>query len=287
MRVLIFGATGLLGKALVRVWRDDEITALGSKDCDVRSAESVLRTVDKHRPDWIVMAAAYTDVDDCESNQQLAFDVNTQGALNVAEAAKQSGSRLLFLSTDYVFDGEKATPYETDDVRSPRGRYAKSKADAEVGILEILPRGCIARTSWVFGTGGRCFPATILKLAESREQLEVVMDQRGCPSYTIDLARAIRELCHRDASGIVHVTNAGDCTWFDLAVHLLREAGSTTVVKPTTTDKFPRPAPRPKYSVLSPASLHRYGIHMPDWRDAVRRYLGERSTAGINSPPTE
>ena len=279
MRVLIFGATGLLGKALVRVWRDDEITALGSKDCDVRSAESVLRTVDKHRPDWIVMAAAYTDVDGCESNQQLAFDVNTQGALNVAEAAKQSGSRLLFLSTDYVFDGEKATPYETDDVRSPRGRYAKSKADAEVGILEILPRGCIARTSWVFGTGGRCFPATILKLAESRKQLEVVMDQRGCPSYTIDLARAIRELCHRDASGIVHVTNAGDCTWFDLAVHLLREAGSTTVVKPTTTDKFPRPAPRPKYSVLSPASLHRYGIHMPDWRDAVRRYLAERSTA--------
>lgn len=279
MRVLIFGATGLLGKALVREWRDEEIIALGSKDCDVRSAEAVHRTVLQHRPDWVVMAAAYTDVDGCESHQELAFEVNTHGALNVAEAARHAGCRLLFLSTDYVFDGEKNTPYEADDARSPRGVYAESKADAEIGILQVLPRECILRTSWVFGTGGKCFPGTILKLAESREHLDVVTDQRGSPTYTVDLARAIRELCHRDARGIVHVTNAGDCTWFDLAVFLLREAGSTTVVRPTTTANFPRPAPRPKYSVLSPASLDRYGIRMPDWRDAVRRYLAERATS--------
>lgn len=279
MRVLIFGATGLLGKALVREWCGDEIIALGSKDCDVRSADAVRHTVRQHRPDWIVMAAAYTDVDGCESNQELAFAVNTQGALNVAEAAKQTRCRFLFLSTDYVFDGEKTTPYEVDDPRSPRGVYAKSKADAEIGILQILPHECIVRTSWVFGTGGKCFPGTILKFAETREHLDVVTDQRGCPTYTVDLARAIRELCHRDASGIVHATNGGDCTWFDLAAHLLREAGSKTVVRPTTTANFPRPAPRPQYSVLSPTSLERYGIHMPDWRDAVRRYLVERATS--------
>ena len=279
MRVLIFGATGLLGKALVHEWRDDEIIALGSKECDVRSAAAVQQAVRQHRPDWIVMAAAYTDVDGCESHPELAFDVNTKGALNVAEAARHAGCRLLFLSTDYVFDGEKTTPYEADDARSPRGVYAKSKADAEIGILQVLPRACILRTSWVFGTGGKCFPGTILKLAESREHLDVVTDQRGCPTYTVDLARAIRELCRRDARAIVHVTNTGDCTWFDLAVFLLQEAGSATVVNPTTTANFPRPAPRPKYSVLSPASLDSYGIRMPDWRDAVQRYLAERAAS--------
>jgi len=280
MRVTIFGATGLLGKALMREWRDDGLTPLGSKHVDIRSPEAVSRTIEQHRPEWIVLAAAYTDVDGCETQQQLAFDINTRGALNVARAAKSLGSKLLFLSSDYVFDGEKTTPYGIADARAPRSVYGKTKADAEEGILEILPSSCIVRTSWVFGPGGKCFPDTILTLATTRSQLDVVDDQRGCPTYTVDLARAIRDLCHKNAHGVVHVTNAGDCTWFELATCLLRESGSNSVVRPTTTEKFPRPAPRPKYSVLSPSSLHSYGLRMPTWVDAVQRYLAERQISG-------
>jgi dTDP-4-dehydrorhamnose reductase len=279
MRVTIFGATGLLGKALMQEWRGDEISGLGSKDADIRSQEAISRIVAQQRPDWIVLAAAYTDVDGCESNRELAFAVNTQGATQVAEAAKAAGSRLLFLSSDYVFDGEKTTPYDIDDARAPRSVYGKTKADTEERLLRVLPDCCIVRTSWVFGVGGKCFPDTILKLAATRDALDVVNDQRGCPTYTIDLARAIRELCHQNAEGIIHVTNAGECTWFEFAAQILQTAESKTLVRPTTTDKFPRPAPRPKYSVLSPASLERRGIRMPRWQDAVMRYLSERQAS--------
>ena len=174
MRVTIFGATGLLGKALMREWKEDEVTGFGSADGDIRDAEQVLHLVQRTRPDWIVLAAAYTDVDGCEANRDLAFNVNCRAAVNVAQAAKQYGARLLFLSTDYVFDGTKTTPYATDDLRSPRSVYGQSKAEAEVQLGQILPQCCIVRTSWLFGTGGKCFPDTILKLAATRQQLEVV-----------------------------------------------------------------------------------------------------------------
>ena len=278
MRVLIFGATGLLGKALMKEWTGDEIRGLGSTAADVRDECQVLGAVARHKPDWIVLAAAYTDVDGCETNQELAFAVNTRGAANVARAAKEHGARLLFVSTDYVFGGTKSSPYEVDDVRSPRSVYGRSKAEAEVELQRILPESCIARTSWLYGKGGKCFPDTILKLAGSRPVLDVVNDQRGSPTYAVDLARAIAELCRKDARGIVHVTNSGDCTWFDFAREIAARAGLATEVRPTTSDKFVRPAERPKYSVLSPAMLKSYGITMPDWRDALPRYLAERES---------
>lgn len=278
MRVTIFGATGLLGKALVREWKQDDVAFLGSNDADIQNAEPVLDTVRRNRPEWIVLAAAYTDVDGCESNRDKAMAVNCQGAANVAQAAKACGSKLLFLSTDYVFDGQSTTPYETEHPRAPQSVYGKSKAEAEVRLLEILPDCCIVRTAWVFGMGGKCFPDTILKLAESRPSIDVVDDQRGSPSYTPDLARAILQLCHRDAKGIVHVTNDGECTWFEFASEIVRLAGLSMVVRPTTSDKFVRPAPRPKYSVLSSKSRERYGIAMPHWKDALQNYLLERSS---------
>jgi dTDP-4-dehydrorhamnose reductase len=278
MRVLILGASGLLGKYLVREWQGDHVIGLNSKDIDIRDVSSVQRVVAEQRPHWIILAAAYTDVDGCEANQDLAFQTNTIGAINVAQAARQQGSRLLFLSSDYVFDGTKTTPYETDDVRHPRSVYGKSKAEAETRTAGSLPSTCIVRTSWVFGVGGKCFPDTILKLTSTRSEIDVVHDQRGCPTYARDLARAIFSLCVKDASGIVHVTNAGDCTWFEFACEIVRQAGLTTVVRPTTTEKFPRPAPRPRYSVLSPNSLQKYGVPMPPWRDAVADYLAERGT---------
>jgi dTDP-4-dehydrorhamnose reductase len=276
MRVTIFGATGLLGKALMREWKEDEVTGLGCADGDIRDAESVLRLVQRNRPDWIVMAAAYTDVDGCETNRDLAFAVNSHGAVNVAQAAKQQGSRLLFLSTDYVFDGTKTTPYRTDDPQSPRSVYGKSKAEAETQLSQILPECCIVRTSWVFGMGGKCFPDTILKLAATRPQLDVVGDQRGSPTYTVDLARALIQLCRKGASGMVHATNRGECSWYEFAREIIARAGLDTVVRETTSDKFVRPAERPKYSGLSPESLQKYGIEMPAWQDALQRYLAER-----------
>jgi dTDP-4-dehydrorhamnose reductase len=277
MRVTIFGASGLLGNALKRQWTGDEVTGLNSKDADIRDPQRVTTAVERLRPEWIILAAAYTDVDGCETHPDLAMEVNCRGAVNVAEAASRFGARLLFLSTDYVFDGNKSSPYEANDVRSPQNAYGRSKADAEVQLIKILPDCCILRTSWLFGVGGKCFPDTILKLAAERREIDVVNDQRGCPTYNRDLARALIELCRRQATSIVHVTNSGECTWFEFAEQIGRSAGLATMVHPIGSDRMPRPARRPAYSVLSSKSLSRYQISMPDWKDALKRYLGERN----------
>jgi dTDP-4-dehydrorhamnose reductase len=140
----------------------------------------------------------------------------------------------------------------------------------------MLPECCILRTSWIFGPGGKCFPETILKIAATRPELDVVGDQRGSPTYSADLARAVIQLCRQEASGIVHATNRGDCSWYEFAREIVARAGLNTVVRETTSDKFVRPAPRPKYSVLSPGSLQQRGIAMPEWHDALQRYLDGR-----------
>jgi dTDP-4-dehydrorhamnose reductase len=276
MRVTLFGASGLLGKALMQEWSGDIVTGIGSRDADIREVKSVERVVRETRPDWVVLAAAYADVDGCETNPEQAFAVNRDGAMNVATAAKSSGSRLLFLSSDYVFDGKKTTPYETGDPRNPKSVYGRTKAEAEIKLLELIPDCCIARTSWLFGTGGKCFPDTILKLAASRPALDVVDDQRGCPTYAVDLARTLIQLCRKNASGIVHVTNAGDCTWFEFAREILLSAGHGTTVRAVSSEQMARPAPRPAYSALSASGLHSLGIEMPSWHDALSRYMKQR-----------
>ncbi|MDT4947013.1 MAG: dTDP-4-dehydrorhamnose reductase [Pseudonocardiales bacterium] len=278
MRVTIFGATGMLGKALMRQWTGDDVTGLGSAQVDIRDPEQVQRAIQQTRPEWIVLSAAYTDVDGCEINPTLASAVNTHGATNVAKAAASAGSKLLFVSTDYVFDGRNTSPYETSERRNPINIYGKTKAEAEERIIAILPDCCIVRTSWLFGPGGKCFPDTILKLAASRPELEVVNDQRGSPTYTLDLSDAIIQLCRAGAQGIVHCTNSGNCSWYDFASEILREAGLKTVVRPTTSEKFVRPAERPKYSVLSSASLSRYQIQMRPWQRTLADYLGQRGS---------
>jgi len=295
MRVTLFGASGLLGQELVHELSGNEVsseqnqlTAPSSKEADLRDHARVRDVIRDSRPDWILLSAAYTDVDGCESNRDLAFAVNCEGAVNVAEAAREAGSRLMVLSTDYVFDGSKGSPYEITDTRNPTSVYGESKARAEERLLEILPDVCIVRTSWLFGHGGKCFPGTILKLASTRPEISVVPeifvvnDQRGSPTFTRDLASALVQLCRASARGIVHVTNSGNCTWYEFATEILRESGLPTAVKPVTTAEFPRPARRPAYSVLSPDSLHAYNIHMPGWHDALRRYLG---SAPAGAPP--
>src|SRR5258708_8344673 len=270
MRVTIFGASGMLGQALTKEWQGDSVTGLSSRDADIRDEKRVQTLVQEQRPDWIVLAAAYTDVDGCESNPELAFTVNRDGAANVAKAAKMRGARLLFLSSDYVFDGEKRRPYETDDPRNPRTVYGRSKAEAEIRLLQLLPDCCIVRTSWLFGTGGQCFPGTILKLAASRPAIDVVDDQRGSPTYAVDLSQAIVQLCRKNAGGIVHATNTGDFTWFEFAQAIVRASGLETKVRPVSSEKMARPARRPAYSVLSPERLQRLGIAIPSWEDALQ-----------------
>jgi dTDP-4-dehydrorhamnose reductase len=276
MRTTIFGASGLLGKALIREWPGDSVTGLSSREADIRDANAVQKAVKETNPDWVVLAAAYTDVDGCESNRDLAFAVNRDGALNVARAAQASGARLLFLSSDYVFDGKKTSPYETGDRRNPQSVYGRTKAEAEIRLLESNPDCCIVRTSWLFGIGGKCFPDTILKLAASRPAIDVVDDQRGSPTYAEDLSRVIIQLCRKNAHGIVHATDAGDCSWFEFAQEIVRRAELPAMVRPVSSTQTARPAPRPAYSVLSPASLNSFGIEMPSWRDALQRYLKAR-----------
>lgn len=277
MKVMIIGATGLLGKALTRAWDSDEVVGVGSRDVDIREADQVREVINRESPQWIVLSAAYTDVDGCEGNPELAFAVNRDGPVNVALAAKAVGSKLLFISSDYVFDGRKTFAYETNDARNPQSVYGRSKCEAEDRLLQTLPESCIARTSWLFGVGGKCFPDTILKLAASRQVIDVVDDQRGCPTYSLDLANAIIDLCRKRASGIVHVTNQGSCSWFEFAHQIVSAAGLGTEVRPASSLQMARPAPRPAYSVLSATSLQAWGFEMPTWKDALGRYLVERS----------
>lgn len=277
MRVLIIGATGLLGSALLEEWQSGEVIGAYSKDADIRDDAQVRSLLARRKPDWTVLAAAYTDVDGCERNPELAQQINFHGAVNVARAARDSGSRLLFLSTDYVFDGARDVPYETNDPARPIGAYGRSKAAAETAVREIVKDSCIVRTSWLFGTAGRCFPETILRLAETEKELSVVADQIGSPTLNRDLARVIEKLIEAGACGFVHATNSGTCSWYEFAQEILRVAGrNKTRIRPTTTEESARLAPRPHYSVLSPASLQAYGIFMRPWQEAMQAYVEER-----------
>lgn len=277
MRVLVIGATGLLGRVLLQEWDESNITGVGSRDVDIQDESQLRPLFERCRPEWTILAAAYTDVDGCEKDPKRAHQVNCAGAMNVGRAARDARSKLLFVSTDYVFDGAKSTPYEPEDAVCPINVYGHSKADAEKGILEILPSCCILRTSWLFGVVGRCFPNTILELARGQKKLRVVADQTGCPTFNRDLARVIVQVVRANARGTIHASNAGGCTWCDFARELLRAGGFTEVaVEAVRTEDVPRLARRPRYSVLSNASLERYGIRLRPWRETLGDYFAER-----------
>jgi dTDP-4-dehydrorhamnose reductase len=287
MRVLVIGATGLLGKVLLEEWNGDTITGVGSRDVDIRDPSQLRQLFGRCRPEWTILLAAYTDVDGCERDPKRAHEVNCGGALNVARAARDARSKLFFVSTDYVFDGSKNAPYEPQDAVCPINAYGRSKAEAEEAIREIIPSCCILRTSWLFGAVGRCFPNTILELARSQKKLRVVADQVGSPTFNRDLARAIVKLVQADAHGTLHASNAGECSWCDFARELVRAAGFKDVaVEAVRTEDIPRPAPRPRYSVLSKASLERYGIHMRPWRETLGDYFADHLKVSNVAQPT-
>ena len=281
MRVLIIGASGMLGHDLQKEWTEDELIPASSRDADIRDAEQVRALVSGTRPDAIVLAAAYTDVDGSERNSELAFAINGQGAENVARAATKIGASILYVSTDYLYDGLGTRAYEPADAIAPLNVYGKSKAAGETAVRSYAAAWCIVRTSWLFGAGGASFPEKILRAAETRPELTVVADQTGSPTFTRDLAGAIRDLVRKKARGVVNVTNSGSCTWCEFAAEVLRQAGRGEVrVTPITTEQAARLAKRPRYSVLAPTSLHAQGITLRSWQDAVTAYLEDLRDCG-------
>jgi|SRR5215469_7283306 len=288
MRVLVLGATGMLGADLLAEWHGnrrrasdtrDELIPAGAKDADIRDAAQVEALVERSNPHWIVLCAAYTDVDGCETNRELAFAVNAKGPENVARSAEKIRANVFLVSTDYVFDGKGARPYETSDPVAPINVYGASKAAGEEALRNNCSKWCIGRTSWLFGVRGPSFPDKILKAAAAKPELSVVNDQVGSPTYTRDLAVAIRNLVQKEASGMVHINNHGVCSWYDFAREILAQSGLSNPVHPISTDQSARPAQRPNYSVMSPASLHIRGIRLRPWQEALRAFLAERKAA--------
>jgi dTDP-4-dehydrorhamnose reductase len=293
MRILVLGARGMLGTDLLDEWHRgkeigdrtsgegstnrDELFASDMTEADIRDAAQVETLTQNVRPDWVVLCAAYTDVDGCERNRELAFAVNATAVANVARSAEKIGARIYHVSTDYVFDGKGTRPYETSDSVAPINVYGASKAAGEEELRKNHSAWCLCRTAWLFGVHGSSFPEKILKAWETCRELSVVNDQVGSPTYTRDLARAIRELVHREARGIVHITNEGVCTWYDFAREILAQSGIAVPVHPISTDQSARPARRPGYSVMSPSSLHAYGVRMRPWQEALKAFLKERA----------
>jgi dTDP-4-dehydrorhamnose reductase len=270
-RYLITGAAGMLGADLQRALAGREVTALSRADLDVTDLDAVRAAVRGH--DAVINAAAYTKVDDAETNEALAYAVNATGTQNLAIAAAESGAKLVTVSTDYVFRGDAASPYEENAQRDPINAYGRTKAAGEELALAAHPDGTyIVRTAWLYGADGPNFAKTMVRLAGTHETVSVVADQLGQPTWTGDLAERIVSLLDSDApAGIYHGTNSGEATWFEFAKEVFREAGlNPDRVTPTDSAQFVRPAPRPSYSVLGHSAWQAAGLSpMRDWKEAL------------------
>ena len=276
MRILITGSSGMLGQDLAaRLAPRHEVVPADLPDADITNLDLVHRAFSKTKLDAVIHAAAFTSVDDCERRPDLAFKVNAEGTRNVALACRHASLPMLYVSTDYVFDGKKLTPYEEDDLPNPLNAYGRSKLEGERHVRELLEAPWIVRTSWLFGPLGKNFVRTILQRAQLGESLRVVDDQVGAPTYTVDLAEKLEEIVMRGNPGIYHVTNRGWCSWFGFAREILRQAGLGQVpLCAIPTSASDRPALRPQNSRLAPTRLESEGLGLlPPWQDALTRYL--------------
>ncbi|MFO0982105.1 MAG: dTDP-4-dehydrorhamnose reductase [Planctomycetota bacterium] len=277
-KILITGGAGMLGHELKRAApADAEIHALDRSQLDVTDHLAVKTVLRRLRPDQVIHAAAMTDVDACEHDRDRAFRVNGIGTQNVAAAAADVQAELIYVSTDYVFDGSKREPYLEHDLVHPQSVYGHSKLWGEATVRDLHARFWIVRTQWVYGRHGRNFVDTIRRAARERPELKVVDDQTGCPTWALDLARALYLiLAQQPPYGIYHCSSAGSCTWFHFARTILELVGSKTPVNPWTSQELNRPAKRPTYSVLRNFCLEMtIGDPMRNWQDAVKEYLGE------------
>lgn len=275
MKVLIIGAEGMLGHDLVEVMsKNHDVSTTTIYTMDITDINKTIETVGNINPDVVVHAAAFTDVDGSESQADLAYKVNSLGTRNVAVACKETDSALVYICTDYVFDGTKGSPYYEHDQTNPIGVYGKTKLQGETYIRDILSKFYIVRTSWLYGYHGPNFVTTMLKLAETHENISVVGDQIGSPTYTVDLAKAIEKLIEKPVYGIYHVTNSEHCSWYEYAQLIFEIAGKKVDLKPVTTEEFGSPAPRPKYSVLQNYNWKMEGFpHIRSYKEALREYM--------------
>jgi len=284
-----------LGSDLVKVLSNENQTIPATRaDLDITDLEATLSFIKDAKPAIIVHAAAFTDVDGCESQQDKAFTVNGLGARNVAIAAREVGAKLFYISTDYVFDGTKEEPYLEFDQPHPINVYGQSKLWGEEFVKEQLSKFFIIRTAWLYGLNGKNFVKTMLTLTEEKEEIQVVNDQRGTPTYTEDLARQIKELISTELYGIYHCSSQGSCTWYDFALEFFKCAGYEAVVdpresvhlipntqdlrpiviRPVTSEEFPRPPRRPINSLLENYMLKLHGLDiMPPWEESLEKFM--------------
>ncbi len=283
-KVLVTGGAGLLGSAVVDVFRRDtliDVQAVDLPDLDITDAEQVAGRCAALGPDLVINCAAYTAVDACEENEETARLVNGTGPGIVARAAAGTNARLIHISTDYVFDGTATVPYPEDHPTGPPevlSAYGRSKLLGEERVLEEHPGALIVRTAWLYGRGGVGFPNAILRRAREVGELRVVNDQTGSPTLADDLADALYRLALLDIGGLLHVTNSGRCTWYEFAGEILRRAAVDVPITPVTTAEFPRPARRPAFSVLDNSRyVSAVGRPMRSWPEALAGYMGERT----------
>ncbi|MGO9903849.1 MAG: dTDP-4-dehydrorhamnose reductase [Solirubrobacteraceae bacterium] len=284
MRILITGAGGMLGLDVVQaaIGAGHEVAGHTHSELDITDAQACMRAIRGASADVVINCAAYTNVDGAESDPETAHAVNGAGAGNLAGAAARAGAWLVHVSSDYVFDGTKRTPYVESDPTGPLSVYGASKLAGELAVLDAAPgTHTIVRSSWLFGAGGPCFPATILRLSGERDELTVVDDQVGCPTFTGDLAQALLAIAAdhgRPRAGVVHVAAGGECSWFEFAGEILAAAGTSTVLKRGATAQLGRPAPRPAYSVMRTERGDQVP-RLPHWRRGLSRYMGVRVPA--------
>jgi dTDP-4-dehydrorhamnose reductase len=278
LRVLITGAAGQLGHDLVRAFDEPryEVVATTRAELDLADRDSVLGAITTVEPDVVIHAGAWTAVDACESDPDRAFRINALGTRHVQDGARIAGARVCYISTDYVFDGTATAPIDEWAETNPTSVYGRSKLGGEREV-DVAGGNTIVRCSWVCGASGSNFVKTMLRLAGERDELRVVADQVGSPTFTPDLAAMVRRLVVGRLPGVFHVTNSGTATWFDLAQATFRAAGLDPArVSPITTADYPTPARRPAYSVLDNAALRLQGLPLlPDWHEPLERLVKE------------
>lgn len=277
MKVLVTGAKGQLGTDLVNILSSIngyEVIGFGRDSLDITDIQNVTQVFQAVMPDLVIHSAAYTKVDQAESEPDAAFLVNAIGTRNVAKVSEEVNAKLVYISTDYVFDGTASTPINEFEPTSPLGVYGKSKLAGEQFVRDFHSKYFIVRTSWVYGRNGGNFVKTMLKLGIEKDKLSVVNDQIGSPTYTIDLVEKIKEIAETESYGTYHVSNSGICSWYEFAQAIFTESGYNLDLQPCETKDFPRPAPRPAYSVFEHMGLRLNGFkEMRHWRDALKEFL--------------
>lgn len=276
MKVLVTGVKGQLGHDVVNELVKRGHTAFGTdvEEMDITDAGIVRKVMTAEKPDAVIHCAAYTAVDAAEDNIDLCRKINAEGTENIAKIAREIDAKMLYLSTDYVFNGEGDRPWEPDDEREPLNVYGVTKYEGELAVEKYVEKFFTVRIAWVFGVNGKNFIKTMLKLGETHKDINVVNDQIGSPTYTYDLARLLVDMIETEKYGRYHATNEGLCTWYEFAEEIFRQAGMDVNVHPVTSEEFPAKAKRPHNSRMNKDKLTENGFkRLPDWQDALQRYL--------------